>query len=76
VQVPAPVELTVVPPPVIEQPAVPTLVTAYDTAPVPEPPLEVSDNGVPAVPAVEVRINAAWLARANVTVVAEDETAL
>jgi hypothetical protein len=59
VQVPAFVELTVVPPPVIEQPAVPALVTAYDIAPVPEPPLEVSVNGVPAVPAVEANANAA-----------------
>ena len=58
-QVPALVELTVVPPPVIEQPAVPELVTAYDTAPVPEPPLEVNANGVAAVPDVEVSVNAA-----------------
>ena len=58
-QVPALVELTVVPPPVIEQPAVPADVTAYDTAPVPEPPLEVNVNGVPTVPAVEVNVNAA-----------------
>jgi hypothetical protein len=59
VQVPGLVELTVVPPPVIEHPAVPALVTAYNTAPVPAPPLEVSANAVAAVPLVEVSVNAA-----------------
>ena len=33
-------------------------------------------SGVPAVPLVEVTINAAWFANANVTVVADEETAL
>ena len=47
----------------IEQPAVPTLVTAYVTSPVPEPPDEPSTTGVPYVTWLVVTVSAFCVAR-------------
>jgi hypothetical protein len=45
-------------PVVIEQPAVPTVVTAYVTAPVPPPPAEVNVRPVPKLPFTLVSVSA------------------
>ena len=56
-----------------EHPAVPADVTAYDTAPEPEPPDVDNDRSNPNVPDVDDTDNAACDACANVTVVADEE---
>jgi len=58
VHVPGDVALNVVPL-MIEQPAVPVVVTAYVTAPLPEPPEVARVRSVPYVPLVEVSTTAA-----------------
>ena len=55
--VPIDVAFNVVPP-VIEQPAVPVVVTAYVTAPLPEPPEVARVISVPYVPLVDVSTTA------------------
>ena len=60
-------------PEVIEQP-VPE--TEYEMLPVPEPPLNASVMVAPYVPEVEVNVSEDCIAFANVTVVADDDTAL
>ena len=67
VQVPGPVELST--PPMIEQPALPALATTKVTAPEPEPPAEVSVNGIPPKPFVLVTLRVPWTAGEMVTVV-------
>lgn len=50
--------------------------TAYDTAPVPEPPDVVNVNATPTVPNVEVTDKPAWFARVTEIVVSGDVAAL
>jgi hypothetical protein len=66
VQVPALVAERFVP--LIEQPAVPAVVTAYETAPLPLPPLDVSAKVSPKNAVVEVSVRADCAASANLTI--------
>jgi hypothetical protein len=70
IQVPALVAFTEVPE--ITQPVAVPFVTAYVTAPVPEPPLVVKVNDVPKPAFVLVRLNVACVANVKVTVMANE----
>ena len=51
-------------------------VTAYDTAPVPDPPDVANTKSTPKVPEVDVSSKTAWFARITETVVFEDDASL
>ena len=75
VHVPGDVAFNVLPPE-MEHPAVPALVTAKVTAPVPEPPDDVSEIEEPYVPLVEVTVNVDCEALFTVREAAFDVTAV
>lgn len=54
--------------PFTAQPEAVPFVVAKVTAPSPEPPVALKESGLPAVPDVEVTVNAAWLARTTCNV--------
>lgn len=58
------------------QPVAVRSLTTKVTAPVPDPPLVVSESGVPHSPETEVTLSAAWVAEAKVTVVGDEEMAV